>query len=136
MGPELPQGLGSHAIISINKTLSLLIGGKDADDVMDSTYYFSHETEQWRKGPKLIQSRHSHTAGLITDKITNETFAIVVGGQNRVSTDLLNTTEILIEGVWVLGENLHSINILVQFSLPTFSYLFQIIQDQPYQCHL
>ena len=109
MGPELPQGLGSHAIISINKTLSLLIGGKDADDVVDSTYYFSHETEQWREGPKLIQSRHSHTAGLITDKITNETFAIVVGGLNHVSRNII-ASEILIEGVWVSGENLHTIN--------------------------
>ena len=109
MGPKLPQGLGNHAMISINETSSLLIGGIDGNDIMDSTYYFSHETEQWTEGPKLIQARNSHTAGLITDKITNEIFAIVVGGEKYVSTDVLSTTEILIEGIWVSGENLRTI---------------------------
>jgi hypothetical protein len=99
MGPELPQGLGNHAIISINETSSLLIGGTDLNDVMDSTYFFSHETEKWTEGPKLIQGRQGHAGGLITDKITKETLTIVVGGQNHVTTDVLDTTEILIEGV-------------------------------------
>ena len=92
----------------------MLIGGTDLNDVMDSTYYFSHEIEQWTEGPKLIQARQGHSAGLITDKVTKETFAIVVGGQNHVSTDVLDTTEILKEGVWVSGENLHLINNLFQ----------------------
>ena len=80
-----------HAIVSINETSSLLIGGAQIwmaagqlqSKVMDETFYFSHETDQWRQGPKLIQARKAHTAGLVTDKVTREIFVIVVGGRNN-----------------------------------------------------
>ena len=123
-GPNLPHGLSDHAIVSINETLSLLIGGAQIwmaagqlqTKVMDSTFYFSHETDQFQfnEGPKLIQARIAHTAGLVIDKFTRETIVIVVGGnkeryQTTEDTEL-NTTELLIEGSWVPGENLYLIS--------------------------
>ena len=117
-GPNLPHGLSNHAIVSINETLSLLIGGEDKElIVMDTTYYFSHETEKWTEGPHLNQPRMAHTAGLITDKVTKETFLIVVGGRKTHQYDSeLNTTEIMMNGAWVSGENLHfSIYLLIQY---------------------
>ena len=93
-GPSLSWPIyakDSHAIVSINETSSLLIGGAQIwmaagqlqSKVMEETYYFSHETDQWRQGPKLIQARKAHTAGLVTDKVTQEAFVIVVGGRNN-----------------------------------------------------
>ena len=117
-GPNLTHGLSNHAIVSINETLSLLIGGEDKElIVMDTTYYFSHETEEWTDGPHLNQPRMAHTAGLITDKVTKETSLIVVGGRKTHQYDSeLNTTEIMMNGAWVSGENLHfSIYLLIQY---------------------
>ena len=116
-GPNLPNGFFHHAIVSINGTTSSLIGGMPAlGTVTDATYYFSHETGQWMVGPKLIQARLDHTAGLVTDKVTNETFVIVVGGQSRIQTTNfeVNTTEILMDGNWVSGEKYyhHAMNIV------------------------
>ena len=111
----------SHAIVSINETSSLLIGGAQIwmaagqlqSKVMDETFYFNHETDQWTFGPELIQARKAHTAGLITDKVTRETFVIVVGGRNNshITEDSeLCTTEILMDGLWIQGENLYMIS--------------------------
>ena len=103
-GPNLPEGLSDHAIVSINETSSLLIGGLDGTQTyLDTTYYFSHETEKWSEGPKSIQATKAHTAGLVTDKVTQETFVIVVGLTQYNSK--LHTTEILMDGSWVSGEN-------------------------------
>ena len=118
-GPNLPHGRDSHAIVSINETSSLLIGGaaqgqaSAVHGVLNSTFYFSHETDQWMEGPILIQARMAHTAGLITDKVTRETFVIVVGGRNSheiTEYSELNTTEILVDGLWIQGENLYLIS--------------------------
>ena len=125
-GPDLPRGYGrdSHAIVSINETSSLLIGGAQIwmaagqlqTEVKDETSYFSHETDkfQFNEGPKLIQARIAHTAGLIIDKFTRETIVIVVGGNKKryqtTEDTELNTTELLIEGSWVPGENLYFIS--------------------------
>ena len=124
-GLNLPHELSNHAIVSINETLSLLIGGEDKDlIVMDTTYYFSHETEKWTEGPHLNEPRMSHTAGLITDKVTKETFLIVVGGRKTHQYDSeLNTTEMLMNGEWVSGGNLHLI-----FSIYDYSFI-SMIQD-------
>ena len=117
-GPTLPKApRAGHTITSINKTLSLFIGGEHKTNggpfgqLFIQTFYFNYETDHhWTEGPNLLQARMAHTAGLITDKVTRETFVIVVGGRNnsQITEDSeLDTTEILMDGLWVPGENLY-----------------------------
>ena len=99
-----------HAIVSINETTSLLIGGCQAVIAYiakDSTYYFNHENGAWKSGPKLPEPRIRHTAGIVTDHVTNERFVIVVGGRNKSppsNDNVLETTKILIDDDWIPGE--------------------------------
>ena len=68
-GLNLPHELSNHAIVSINETLSLLIGGEDKElIVMDTTYYFSHETEKldFVECSKHSLWRNSKVQGLCT----------------------------------------------------------------------
>ena len=81
--PGLPEPVHHHAIISINDTLSMLIGGwTNSDYYSPETYYFDHQSNTWKNGPKLINGRNSHTAGLIIDHVTHTQHIAVVGGDD------------------------------------------------------
>ena len=47
----------------------------------------------------MNMARASHAAFIVTDLVTNERLVIVAGGHQ-------NSTEILIENVWIQGNNL------------------------------
>jgi hypothetical protein len=102
-GPDMPIPLDLHALVAINKTCSMLIGGKTTGLVtLPTVYYFEHEGKNWIQGPDLIHARLAHTAGLVTDETTDDEFVIVTGGQyNGI---LLDSTEILIDNQWHLGK--------------------------------
>ena len=67
------------------------------------TYYYDHFNQAWSNGPKLNIGRgFGHGTGTVTDLITKEKLVVVTCG----STDdeyILQSTEILIDGIWVLG---------------------------------
>ena len=69
------------------------------------THYFNHKTQKWTPGPNLIRERYGHTAGIVTDRGTNENHVVVVGGKNGF--EILDSIEVLKEGAqkWSYGKN-------------------------------
>ena len=97
-GPELPLNMKDHAMVSINASMSILIGGYTKSEDLYFTFYFEHTTEQWKNGPELQMPRFNHAAGLVTDTVTKQVFVVVTGGYR------LDSTEILMNDTWVEGK--------------------------------
>ena len=119
-GPELPLKLFAHTVIGINSTITMFIGGLSEETTidlgmaatpprgstypfpsLDLTYFYDHYNQVWYDGPKLSFARCFHGVGIVTDLITRERLVIVTGGKSDGSN--LLSTEILIDGSWVLG---------------------------------
>ena len=85
--PNLPEPVESHAIIDINETTTMLIGGYTNTNLESpNTYYFNHQSKTWKSGPCLITGRNQHTAGLIRDHVTHTQHIVVAGGLRTVAT--------------------------------------------------
>ena len=113
LGPNLPQALTNHAMVAINKTCSMVIGGISVDyststyfNEQNRTFYYDHNEGEWITGPSLMQARMNHAAGIVTDEVTDEPLVAVTGG--RYYSDgcwfYLVSTEILQDGEWVQGK--------------------------------
>jgi hypothetical protein len=111
-GPELPEAVYRHAITSINSTVSLLSGGlTDSSSYSPLTWYINHETNVFSAGPSLLEGRREHGSATIVDKVTKEKIPMVTGGWNG---DYMDSTELLINGMWQPGTNqLKKNNILI-----------------------
>ena len=70
------------------------------------TMYYNHNHGNWSDGPKLIKERYDHAAGIVTDEATLDVFVVVTGGTDGsdFNSNILNSTEILIGGVWSIGK--------------------------------
>ena len=59
-GPNLPEPLQSHQIVSLNSEFgkkSLVIGGMLEDSIISNrTFYYFHENQTWIEGPTMIQA--------------------------------------------------------------------------------
>ena len=100
-GPELPEAVRSHAITSINSTVSLMSGG-DTGDNSPLTWFFNHETQAFSSGPSLLEGRNRHgSASTIVDKVTKAKIPMVTGGYGNAGR--LDSTELLINGMWQSG---------------------------------
>ena len=99
-GPDLPMALCNHAMVAINNTCSMVIGGVSSEGYPASTFYYDHNEGKWTTGPSLIQARDGHAAGVVTDEVTDENFVAVTGGYG---SGYLDTTEFLQDGIWVQG---------------------------------
>ena len=113
LGPNLPQALVDHAMVAINKTCSMVIGGISADyststyfNEQNRTFYYDHNEGEWITGPSLMQARMNQAAGIVTDEVTDEPLLAVTGG--RYYSDgcwfYFVSTEILQDGEWVQGK--------------------------------
>jgi hypothetical protein len=105
LGPDLPTSRFHHAMVAINSTCSMVIGGYSQGYVIisyGSTFYYDHNEGEWVNGPSLMQKRNGHAAGIVTDEVTGEHFVAVTGGHDS-NFDELNSTEILQDGEWVQG---------------------------------
>ena len=100
LGPDLPMALSYHAMVAINSTCSMVIGGY-SHGIFASTFFYDHNEDEWINGPSLMQARYSHAAGIVTDEVTDEHFVAVTGG---FYSDFLDSTEILQDGEWVQGK--------------------------------
>ena len=100
-GPDLPMALAYHAMVAINSTCSMVIGGSSNFYSLASTFFYDHNEDEWINGPSLMQARVYHAAGIVTDDVTGEDFVAVTGGYNSRSLD---STEILQDGEWVQGK--------------------------------
>ena len=104
LGPDMPMGLSGHAMVAINSTCSMVIGGY-SNYGYALTYFYDHNEGEWNTGPSLMQGRFWHAAGIVTDEVTDEHFVAVTGGSNAFdSSGALESTEILQDGEWVLGK--------------------------------
>ena len=58
----------------------------------------------------MNQGRGAHAIGIVTDEVTQEKLIIVTGGfrydnnGKNYNTDISNTTEVLLDGVWSIGK--------------------------------
>ena len=107
-GPDLPMALYYHAMVAINNTCSMVIGGESSGANSASTFYYDHNEGEWTTGPSLMQAREFPAAGIVTDEVTDENFVAVTGGYYY--PDDLDSTEILQDGNWVQG-NINSATI-------------------------
>ena len=99
-GPNLPIALYRHAMVAINSSCAMVIGGLvqlQPDKESASTFYYDHIKGKWSDGPSLIHARSGLAAGIVTDEVTNENFVVV-------TEDSQTTTEILQDGKWVQGK--------------------------------
>ena len=103
-GPDLPIQFHGHAIVSINKTTYMIIGGGGKvinDDEKGRQTYYCHNScrvGNWKPGPNLINPRRFHSAGIITDLISQEEHVIVVAGYYQFEIDteqIFHSVEIL-----------------------------------------
>ena len=105
-GPDLIIAVAKHAVVAINSTFSMVIGGipvvciDACSHSLSSTFYHDHNKGELCKGPSLMAARNNHAAGIVTDEVTNEIFVVVTGGRNL---DYLDSTEILQEKKWLQG---------------------------------
>ena len=105
LGPDLPMALSDHAMVAINSTCSMVIGGEDESWFPSaSTFFYDHNEGEWINGPSLMQARGYHAAGIVTDEVTNENFVAVTGGYGLVWSGFVESTEILQDGEWVQGK--------------------------------
>ena len=104
-GPNMPTGLGHHAIATVNTSTLIISGGETEIYFIDSplTWYFNHVTHKFQEGPSLMESRSRHASGTVVDHETNENIVVVAGGENDYN--YLDSTELLINGEWQQGKN-------------------------------
>ena len=102
LGPDLPMALQGHAMVAINRTCSMVIGGY-SNGYSASTFFYDRNEGEWINGPSLMQARGYHAAGIVTDEVTGELFVAVTGGKNSGYV-YLDSTEILQDGEWVQGK--------------------------------
>ena len=80
-GPDLPQKLQLHCAVALNSKTVLIIRGKnDRNEVSNKTFGYDFESSQWVTGPELAIGRHSHACSVYEDN--QELLVYVVGGSN------------------------------------------------------
>ena len=95
---QLPEPVYRHAIIALNATTSMLIGGSSiSNSLSPKTYYHDHLSKTWKVGPDLIYGRQGHAAGIVTDHITHQQHIVVVGGWPG-SASALDRVELMFHG--------------------------------------
>ena len=114
-GPDLPSPIFMHAMVSLEADLTMVIGGassgrtttdfesgSESGSGSDMTHIYDHTLNRWTNGPTMNMARASHAAFIVTDLDTNERLVIVAGGYQI-------STEILIENIWIQGNNCRSL---------------------------
>lgn len=126
-GPDLPTENSGHAMVNINNTVTMVIGGNLFFTGSSSrTYLYNHVSKNWSSGPDLIQARYDHAAGIVTDEVTLEKILLVAGGDTAgvSSTGALSSTEILLDNAWSSGK--HRFQILCIWAMGIVSLGFMI----------
>ena len=99
--------LYAHAMIAINTSHSMVIGGLDS--MGDLTFYFNHSNQQWIDGPRLMQVRSRHAVGIVNDQVTMTNLVIVTGGSHYSNGWIyFDSTEILVDSQWLPGTKSHT----------------------------
>ena len=66
------------------------------------TFYYIEDNKEWVPGLDLIHGRWGHSAGIVTDSITDKEYLVVIGGRNEM---VLSCIEIFneVENRWEKG---------------------------------
>ena len=102
-GPELPFAVSYHAMVALNPSTFIIIGGY-ADGYVSGysskTFYYEH----WITGPDMDQARAWHAAGLGIDTASSDQYIAVTGGSGY--SGYLDSVEILFPGEseWQTGK--------------------------------
>ena len=118
-GPDLPLALSGHAIVALNSSVFILIGGTSYY-VSSSATYFYEEKKGWRPGPNLKNARAGHTAGVLTDRVSTKQYIVAVGGIGARSS--LEYLEYPGSNEWMKGKPTHSS--LDQLQLESHLFMF------------
>ena len=119
-GPVMPMSVYYHTNAAVNATTFIISGGStNTNDQSPLTWYYNHVTQKFQPGPSLMEGREEHTSGAVVDQETNENIVVVAGGYNN--GNVLDSTELLIDGEWQQGTN-HANNKYVCF-IPLFLYI-------------
>ena len=84
-GPPMPIALAYHAIVKINDTTSLLVGGYTGSARSQKSWYYNGN---WMVGPNLQKARSSHSVGIIRDQVTDQVYIVVAGGYPGPTSDV------------------------------------------------
>ena len=121
-GPLMPIALYYHAMVKINDTTSILVGGLTSDsDYSKRTWY---NDGKWLDGPDLEKARYKHSVGIIRDPFTDKIYIVAAGGSKGHGTDsYINDVEILDlqENKWETGMLSFVTLIKLKFNLKVFS---------------
>jgi hypothetical protein len=116
-GPELPIGVWTHAMATLNDTVSILSGGwTNEHSYSAQTWYYNHDTEAFTIGPDLLEGRIWHGSATNVDKVTNAKTLIVTGGHGNGDYEL-DSTELLINGQWQTGTLFYSMHVLILIAI-------------------
>ena len=90
-GPPMPIALMCHAMVKINQSTSILVGGYIcwSCDASKRTWFYDGN---WIEGPDLQIARYDHSVGIIRDQVTDQVYVVVAGG---VVSYILQHVEIL-----------------------------------------
>ena len=92
-GPPMPIALYYHAMVKINDTTSILVGGLTGSGRSKRTWYYDGK---WLDGPDLEKAKNGLSVGIIRDSVTYQVYVVAAGGASDDDNDLgLNDVEIL-----------------------------------------
>ena len=127
-GPDLPMPLKQHAILAINSSCSMVVGGGTGDTFdVTSTFYYDHNNDVWTNGPSMNQARYEHAAGMIIDEFTSENFVAVTGGGLHI-----DSTELLINNEWIQGNFFVSYLLSISFHTKPSEFVFFFFKGHYY----
>ena len=93
-----------HAMVSINDTMGMIIGGNNGNSEMADTFFFSKDGDAQEPnlvpGPLLNEARVAHAAGKITDHGNSKVGIVVIGGTQN--TEIL--WDLSPNGKWETGK--------------------------------
>ena len=106
---DLPERMWAHAMVSINESTTMVIGGYivyyDENWIGKSsrkTFFYNHIADKWTEGPPLKKDRMHHSAILTSAGI------LVVGGYKTRPPWKEGSVEILrdisLDGQWEIGK--------------------------------
>ena len=98
-GPPMPIALATHAMVKINQSTSILVGGKGNGGRSKRTWYYNGK---WLEGPDLEIARNILSVGIVRDPVTLQEYVVAAGGFDGTT---LNKVEImdLQENKWETG---------------------------------
>ena len=107
-GPELPCSICQHSMIEVDSRTIYIIGGlqngslsSPSNKIWTIDIISDNFSNEWIEGPSLNEPRYRHACGKMTLK--GITILVVVGGRNKDSVELLDTSVLFTEQKWIKG---------------------------------